>query len=232
MGAPQLHAETLQKSLARRAEPERPARECWDETTPLQRRQRRNHYLAAAPETELQRMARNNSQVFKLSALQTMAARCEQVSQLSKFKAMASNNPNLHGLATQSEESRQALPGIAPRSNGHSGWDFRESESIRSCSLETASASPPVQFWTFNMNNAPGTAGIAAAAMRHFYQWRRNIRDENMDPETAADWDANFERIGNGDYHTIRLNQEHRVHFRVDWGNEVVTLLKVGGHDL
>ena len=66
------------------------------------------------------------------------------------------------------------------------------------------------------MNNAPGTEGIPNAAMLRFYTWRRAINTDNVDPKTAAaGWDAHFEQVG--DHYTIRLNQQHRVHFNIDW---------------
>ena len=67
--------------------------------------------------------------------------------------------------------------------------------------------------------------------MRHYYDWRRNIRDKDMIPNTTAiDWDANFERVGN--HYTIRLNKEHRVHFDCDFLKHSIKVHKIGTHDL
>lgn len=89
-----------------------------------------------------------------------------------------------------------------------------------------------ISVWSFNDENATGTSGIPRAAMVHYYSWRRQIRDFNKAPNStdALDWDAHFERVG--DHYTIRLNQEHRVHFYCDFQQKTVTVIQIGRHDL
>ena len=84
--------------------------------------------------------------------------------------------------------------------------------------------------WTFNDEDAIKTYTIPAAGMRHYYGWRRAIRDGNTPPNVAAgDWDANYGPGGRGYMH-IRLNGMHRVFFTVDFEAEHVEVAKIGTH--
>lgn len=85
--------------------------------------------------------------------------------------------------------------------------------------------------WSITDTEAEGTAGIPAAAMVKYYDFRRTVRD-GKHPKDAADYvgDLHYERIS-GDRYTIRLNQEHRVFFDVSDGNKTVYVRKIGTHD-
>lgn len=87
--------------------------------------------------------------------------------------------------------------------------------------------------WTFDDSTASGRMGIAAAAMRNYYDWRRRVRDLGEHPYDAARYvgDLNYKQLrGSHSQYEIRLNQKHRATFTVDDDAQRVTVLEIGGH--
>lgn len=70
---------------------------------------------------------------------------------------------------------------------------------------------------------------VPAAAMNKYYQWRRFVNEEGLDPKTAAKKvsDANPEKLHDGTF-SFRLSQEHRVIY--SQSGDTVTVHSVGGH--
>lgn len=183
-----------------------------------------NAYADKTQENKRQSVSNSESQTKSSgeSDSQFVDNRPEAVAQ-KKLHEMANNSSRVSQMKSFQEMSKSSAQ--------DKQWNFDDSLMVESNVGEASTNDSPIQgAWTFNMNNAPGTAGIPRSAMLHFYAWRRAIRDNDVAPDVAADWDAHFEAVG--DHYTIRLNQKHRVHFNIDWDSQTVTLLQVGQHDL
>ncbi|NLS55692.1 hypothetical protein [Hafnia alvei] len=90
--------------------------------------------------------------------------------------------------------------------------------------------------WDFN-DSAPQASNlriVEPSGMRKYYEWRRLIRYMNLPPNDAAArvGDLRYERLPErGPYNfSIRLSQQHRVHFTVDNTAKRITVLSIGPH--
>jgi hypothetical protein len=83
--------------------------------------------------------------------------------------------------------------------------------------------------WDLDKNGVTPSVDLNSTEQAHLNEFMNEVRG-GKDPKSVADgWDSDYKNLS-GDQYQIRLSRRNRVTFTVDHGNQLVTILQVGGH--